>query len=187
MVEVLACENEEVAYSYEIDEYVTKTIIPCLNRPLVKNCYSISIQFQDIQIAWYEDTFLIAFLILSLIIIILFFIIIFKNSREQQIIKTTSYTSIGNFKFYPEQNKLINRANEIPLSRKECELLELFVSRPNEIIKREELTKRVWEDHGVFVGRSLDTYVSKLRKKLKGDASIQIKNIHGVGYKLELN
>ena len=65
-------------------------------------------------------------------------------------------------------------------------MLELFVARPNEIIKRDELTKRVWEDNGVFVGRSLDTYISKLRKKLKGDTSIKLTNVHGVGYKLEL-
>ena len=63
----------------------------------------------------------------------------------------------------------------------------LFTSQPNEIIKREELTKKVWEDHGVFVGRSLDTYISKLRIKLKEDTSIKLINIHGVGYKLKIN
>ena len=55
-----------------------------------------------------------------------------------------------------------------------------------EIIKREELSKKVWEDNGVFVGRSLDTYVSKLRKKLKQDSALKIINVHGVGYKLEV-
>jgi len=46
--------------------------------------------------------------------------------------------------------------------------------------------KKVWEDNGVFVGRSLDTYISKLRKKLKDDDSIKLTNVHGVGYKLEV-
>jgi DNA-binding response OmpR family regulator len=72
------------------------------------------------------------------------------------------------------------------LSKKECELLVIFVKNPNKIIKREELTKKVWEDNGVIVGRSLDTYISKLRKKLQGDDSIKLTNIHGVGYKLEV-
>jgi DNA-binding winged helix-turn-helix (wHTH) protein len=93
---------------------------------------------------------------------------------------------LGSFYFYPEQNKLVKEAVEIALSKKECELLELFVARPNEIIKRDELTKRVWEDNGVFVGRSLYTYISKLRKKLKSDTSIKLTNVHGVGYKLEV-
>jgi DNA-binding winged helix-turn-helix (wHTH) protein len=99
---------------------------------------------------------------------------------------TLKYISIGNFKFYPDQNKLINRANEIALSKKECEILEILVSKPNKIIKREDLTKQVWEDNGVFVGRSLDTYISKLRKILQEDKSLKITNIHGVGYKLQI-
>ena len=65
-------------------------------------------------------------------------------------------------------------------------MLELFVASPNQVIKRDELTKKVWEDHGVIVGRSLDTYISKLRKKLKDDTSIKLTNVHGIGYKLEI-
>ena len=95
-----------------------------------------------------------------------------EGSKEQ--------TKVGSFQFYPEQNKLIKQATEISLSKKECELLSIFVANPNQIVKRDELTKKVWEDHGVFVGRSLDTYVSKLRKKLSEDASIKITNIHGL-------
>ncbi len=91
------------------------------------------------------------------------------------------------YQFYPEQHKLVKSATEISLSKKECELLELFVAQPNQIIKRDELTKKVWEDNGVFVGRSLDTYISKLRKILKDDDSIRITNVHGVGYKLEVD
>ena len=56
----------------------------------------------------------------------------------------------------------------------------------NQIVKRDVLIKKVWEDNGVVVGRSLDTYISKIRKKLKDDDSIKIVNIHGVGYKLEI-
>ena len=81
---------------------------------------------------------------------------------------------------------MVKQAIEISLSKKECELLAIFIDSPNQIIKRDELTKRVWEDNGVFVGRSLDTYISKLRKKLKDDTSIKLTNIHGVGYKLEI-
>ena len=65
--------------------------------------------------------------------------------------------------------------------------MAIFVANPNQIIKRDELTKRVWEDNGVIVGRSLDTYISKLRKKLKDDDTIKLINVHGVGYKLEIS
>jgi DNA-binding response OmpR family regulator len=81
----------------------------------------------------------------------------------------------------------MQKAKEITLSKKECELLEILVENKNKVVKREVLTKKVWEDNGVFVGRSLDTYISKLRKKLIVDDSIQLINIHGIGYKLEVN
>jgi DNA-binding response OmpR family regulator len=80
----------------------------------------------------------------------------------------------------------VKEAVVISLSKKECELLTIFIANPNQIIKRDELTKKVWEDKGVFVGRSLDTYISRLRKKLKEDDSITLTNVHGVGYKLEI-
>lgn len=72
------------------------------------------------------------------------------------------------------------------LSKKECELLEIFIVNPNQIIKRDELTKRVWEGAGVFVGRSSGTYSSKLRKKLKEDETIKRTHVQGIGYKLEI-
>ena len=131
--------------------------------------------------------------LLYVLIFIVFFAIHFifyiKNRHktvEENRIANLTFLSIGSFQFYPEQNKLVKKAKEISLSKKECELLAIFVANPNQIIKRDELTKRVWEDNGVFVGRSLDTYISKLRKILKEDDTIKLVNAHGVGYKLEV-
>ncbi|NBP70070.1 MAG: winged helix family transcriptional regulator [Cytophagia bacterium] len=56
----------------------------------------------------------------------------------------------------------------------------------NEPITRDQLLKEGWEDEGVIVGRSLDVFISKLRKKLIKDPKVQITNIHGIGYKLEV-
>ncbi len=108
------------------------------------------------------------------------------NAKTKQTDSNT-FVPIGIFHFYRDQNKLIKATEEISLSRKECELLAIFIDSPNQIIKRDELMKKVWEDHGVIVGRSLDTYISKLRKKLSEDDTIKITNVHGVGYKLEIN
>ena len=123
-------------------------------------------------------------------VFLLFQFIIYKRklaeTAEKNRIENSPYASIGSFHFYPDQNKLVKKAKEISLSKKECELLAIFIANPNQIIKRDELMKRVWEDHGVVVGRSLDTYISKLRKILKEDDTIKITNVHGVGYKLEV-
>lgn len=186
-VEVIQCLDNEVAYSYEMKNQNGKDIIPCAGRVLPDNCYVIEVKFTQRGVAIFEKQFFFIGLILLLIAFFVEYQFSKRNNEEEIKESNIDSTQIGVFQFYPEQNKLVKQAIEISLSKKECELLAIFVSRPNEIIKRDELTKKVWEDNGVFVGRSLDTYISKLRKKLKEDDSIKLTNIHGVGYKLEVN
>lgn len=180
-VEVIQCLDNEVAYSYEINIDKEKTIIPCAGRFLPGKCYIIKIEFLGENV--YKNRLLFYFFIP---IIIGFLYLIFFNKKIHKTNKNEKYTVLGAFIFYPEQNKLVKKAKEITLSKKECELLAIFIANANQVIKREELTKRVWEDNGVIVGRSLDTYISKLRKKLQEDSSIKLINIHGIGYKLEV-
>lgn len=186
ILEVKSCTKEEVVYSYEMRKREEKSIIPCKGRALLKDCYFIEVQFLKKNTSNNSQFIFYGLLFLTLV----FSVAAYQKKRKSKTTATdnvTNVVSLGIFKFYPEQNKLVKQATEISLSKKECELLEIFISRPNEIIKREELTKRVWEDNGVVVGRSLDTYISKLRKKLQDDTSIKITNIHGVGYKLEID
>lgn len=184
-VEVLQCEDREVAYSYQMTNSQESTIIPCAGRYLPEACYFIQVKFIDKSIATESHNTI----MYSITLVLLFVIIYFLYKRTRRVRTEDNHEiiqKIGSFSFYPDQNKLVKEAQVIALSKKECELLALFVAHPNQIIKRDELTKRVWEDNGVFVGRSLDTYISKLRKKLKSDSSIKLTNAHGIGYKLEL-
>ncbi len=185
ITEVKQCKDNEVAYSYKVSPISESTIIPCLDRFLPRECYYIEISFTQLDRSNSRYMALLG-LMVAILILLLGFLWIKKQNRISINEEKLNYKPIGIFKFYPEQNKLIKEAEEIALSKKECELLALFAERPNEIIKRDELTKKVWEDNGVFVGRSLDTYISKLRKKLKTDTSIKLTNVHGVGYKLEV-
>jgi hypothetical protein len=183
-VEVVQCSDAEVAYSYQMAAEEESTIIPCSGRYLPDACYIIQVKFTDSAAGLGSKNRLFITVFLVLLGIGIF---IYKKAKRKALKENQEdMKRIGLFFFYPEQNKLVKVAQEIALSKKECELLVLFVANPNQIIKRDELTKRVWEDNGVFVGRSLDTYISKLRKKLKADASIKLTNIHGIGYKLEL-
>ncbi len=185
IVEVVLCKDHEVAYSYRMSEVLENTIVPCIGRYLSEACYEIEVFFDKNEKPNSESRFIAWFIIGILLLILLFLGYKIKLKTKANEV-SVNYEAIGSFKFYPEQNKLIKEAEEIALSKKECELLALFVERPNEVIKRDELTKKVWEDNGVFVGRSLDTYISKLRKKLQTDTSVKLTNVHGVGYKLEI-
>ncbi len=185
-VEVIQCADREVAYSYEMHNKEEKDIIPCAGRVLPYSCYTIEVRFigntaslLTKQALMYLPALLVLFLVGHLF---------HKRKRiAKTVVSNEEYIAIGSFHFYQEQNKLVKETLEIGLSNKECELLSIFIASPNQIIKRDELLKKVWEDNGVFVGRSLDTYISKLRKKLKEDDTVKLTNVHGVGYKLEIN
>ena len=181
-VEVLQCANEEVAYSYQISEENEQTLIPCSGRVLPKDCYYVEVKFLGLtSLAFPRTLFIYAFGIITLLFVG------FKGYKDKARKKDSTdsnYVKVGQYKFFEAQNMLIKEAEEIALSKKECELLAIFVDQPNEVVTRDELTKRVWEDNGVIVGRSLDTFISKLRKKLSADHTLSIENVHGVGYKL---
>lgn len=185
LVEVIQCSNEEVAYSFQVTKHEESTIIPCAGRSLPKSCYTIQVRFTGKEAAYWNISSVIYLLVFILFIVMEFFFFR-KEKRKETPEEAPEHSAIGSFYFYPTQNKLVKQATEINLSKKECELLQIFAANLNQVVTRDELTKKVWEDNGVIVGRSLDTYISKLRKKLKEDESIKLINVHGVGYKLEL-
>ena len=183
-IEVKQCEDLEVAYSFLQFANQDKSIIPCSGRFLPQKCYTIEVRFfekittSNTKIIW------VILLIGGVFMALVFFP---KSIKVKEInYSNKNSISIGKFQFYPDENKLTVEVTEISLSKKEVELLTVFADNINKIIKREELSKKVWEDHGVFVGRSLDTYISKLRKKLNADENIKLTNVHGIGYMLEV-
>jgi DNA-binding response OmpR family regulator len=155
-------------------------------------CYSIQIAFVDMgnslsPIRKYS-TYAVSFVG---IVLLIFFSRKGLASRREVTDTTTSTGSVhsvvmGNTHFFPAQLKLVINQETIELSKKETQLLEIFAAELNQLISRERLLKQVWEDAGVFTGRSLDMFISKLRKKLKADPSLALTNVHGQGYKLEV-
>ena len=93
---------------------------------------------------------------------------------------------IGKLTFdYP--NLCLRFANSVTtLTQKEADILRLLCFSQDRVIKREEILKAVWGADDYFLGRSMDVFISKIRKYLKSDPSIQIVNYHGVGFKLEV-
>lgn len=101
-----------------------------------------------------------------------------------QEVPAPSGIAIGNLLFLWESQQLVTGSSIILLTAKEAKLLHVFANAQQELIDRDQLMKEVWEDEGVIVGRSLDMFVSKLRKKLQADPRVSILNVHGKGYKL---
>jgi DNA-binding response OmpR family regulator len=91
---------------------------------------------------------------------------------------------IGHYKFEPLKQILVYKEQTVKLTTKESELLELLCRNENLILERNYALKTIWIDDNYFNARSMDVYISRLRKYLSKDASVKIVNVHGKGYKL---
>ncbi len=101
-----------------------------------------------------------------------------KKNRE-----STKY-KIGKYMFDTQKQLLTIGDKQTKLTTKENELLSLLCSHANEILKRNDALRTIWIDDNYFNARSMDVYITKLRKHLKDDDQVEIINIHGQGYKL---
>jgi DNA-binding response OmpR family regulator len=93
---------------------------------------------------------------------------------------------IGIYRFFPKKRTIFYGDEQQNLSPKEAELLKLLCQNMNELLPRETALRKIWGEDGYFTARSMDVFVTKLRKYLAGDTSIEIKNIHGSGFILEV-
>lgn len=91
---------------------------------------------------------------------------------------------IGRLRFNYNEMKIYCRDEVISLTQKEAELLRFFARNPNKIIKREEILLNVWGKDDYFLGRSMDVFITKLRKHFKADPDVVLETIHGVGFRL---
>lgn len=94
---------------------------------------------------------------------------------------------IGNYRFDYVNQYLQLEEERQKLTKKEADLLRMLVLSENEVMNREQALKAIWGNDDYFSGRSMDVFISKLRKYLKSDEHIQILNVHGVGFKLITN
>lgn len=184
-VNVLSCEMRDVVYGFQIFEDSSENIVPCLGRTLEKSCYEIVISITAGQSKIYSQVKLLITTLLCVIFSYLLFISVRSVRKIKDDTPKPQYFELGATQFFYEKKKLQFQNQTLQLTDKENKVLHILASNPNEMIKREELQKAVWEDNGVIVGRSLDVFISKLRKKLKVDPNLKITNVHGEGYQLE--
>jgi DNA-binding response OmpR family regulator len=108
---------------------------------------------------------------------------ILKRTLEDSQEKATDF-NIGKYIFEPDLQLLKIGKEEIKLTRKERDLLKLLCLQQNKIVSRELTLKTIWGKDDYFSGRSMDVFISKLRKYLNQDERINIMNVHGVGFKM---
>ncbi len=108
---------------------------------------------------------------------------IFINRSHKKFSLLKTVYKIGQFEFSPEHFTLQIRDKKILLTQREAALLKYFLDHKNEVLKREQILTALWGKDDYFLGRSLDVFVSRLRKLLADDPTIKIENLHSIGFK----
>ncbi|OYU83861.1 MAG: transcriptional regulator [Flavobacterium sp. BFFFF2] len=186
VVQVRHCGNSRVAYGYAISKNKKDDIVSCQGRKQPKACYNINIQFRPPGILTAKNAYLLGSLPLLAFIGFMLFKKVKPQNNEFERSPTDLFT-LGSVLFDGKQRKLIINEKTIDLTATETRVLLIFAKSPNETIERIRLQKEIWEDEGVIVGRSLDMFISKLRKKLEIDPNLRIVVIRSKGYKLEMS
>ncbi len=204
-VAVWDCSNKELVLGYSSFDFSTGNPsfdflkgsgIPCSGRNQPGGCFNFSVMFTDLPTTashstlwWFLSGGLLATAFMGLA-----YYFFFSPPKSKIIEKAVNFSStteaycihIGQTIFDTRNQTVTIGETQQKLTFREAKLLQLFCNHPNGLIEREDILKAVWEDEGVLVGRSVDVFVSRLRKILKNDETLKITNVHSRGYKFEI-
>lgn len=197
IVRVRECEHNQVVYSFNM---MPAGMVPspgttnqCSERKQPENCYSIELLLQSSE--RFSSLFILVLSIGGILLLVVVLLVVKNRRKGKRSVKgihpieagsETGIIVLGNYRFHYRDRYLMLGPEQIRLTAKQTKLLYLFANSPNQIIERAALTK-VWEDEGVIVGRSLDVFVSKLRKIFEVDSSVRLVNVHSRGYILQVD
>ena len=108
-----------------------------------------------------------------------------RRSKSELVTQEMTY-AIGAYRYDVENQVLNSNETQKTLTKKEAQILKILFKHKNQVISREIILKGVWGQDDYFVGRSLDVFITKLRKYFADDERIVISNLHGVGFKFEV-
>lgn len=162
--------------------------VPCGVREMPEGCHFIEITFFEKN---EKRSFAALFGGISLLILGGFAGFWFSNRRKKEVVAVpetvteTDFIEIGNSRLDVAGQALFCGNIRQNLTFREAKLLRLFATNLDKLLERDFILQQVWADEGILVGRSVDMFVSRLRKKLAVDPSVGIVAVHGVGYRLE--
>lgn len=192
-VTVHDCTDGEIVYGFQVNSS-TPDILACQGRIQPEGCYIIEFAFP----AFYGKTpkYSLTGLLGSGILMLSAIALLIGRFRKSEVPVPHQYKAVikepvpesialGKFLFDVKNQRLLLGSEVTSLTDKECRILELLNINFGELTSRETLMQ-IWLNEGVIIGRSLDMFISKLRKKLSSDPELSITNVHGKGYKLEI-
>ncbi|WP_229599038.1 winged helix-turn-helix domain-containing protein [Runella sp. CRIBMP] len=194
-VAVMDCKTNELQLGYNFLDYSKSKEVACIGRDQVIDCYNVKITFlatannPKSNPVWWTLGLGIAFIGVS-------YVVLSRRKTplaplietpDEKPIENSNRIRFGESSMDLDNQMLYTSHTKHNLTFREAKLLHLFIKHQNQVLERDFILKSVWEDEGVTVGRSIDVFVSRLRKLLQEDTSLKIAAVHGVGYRLEVN
>lgn len=182
-VAVLRCFDNELQLGYNALDYARDTTVPCGGRDMDAECYNLQVTFADTP----PKQGLLWALFLSSMALAGAWLFL-KKRRPAPVADTPADAPglvFGNSSLDVVNLLLVCGGVRHELTYREAKLMNLFATNPNRLLERANILQQVWADEGILVGRSVDVFVSRLRKMLRDDPSVRIVAVHGVGYRLE--
>ncbi|WP_298346601.1 winged helix-turn-helix domain-containing protein [uncultured Algibacter sp.] len=198
IVEVENCKTSQIAYSFEVNYLEKEDIVPCHSRVQPKSCYNIVFTIVDELVdnnklankvsesskeTFGSGVYLGIFALIVLVILLIYFLRKIFNPKKTN----PNLISLGAYHFDKHNTELVINNQRIELTSKETDLLILLYNSANSTVERDVILNMVWGDEGDYIGRTVDVFISKLRKKLEFDSKVKIVNVRGVGYKLVMD
>ncbi len=183
LVKVHDCKTDSLILGYNHLSFLHREVA-CVGREQEVDCVQIYVAFESLQTS---GTFLRYFSLGLGFLGLIYLLLIKKNPFQKELVsaKKENTIQIGQSVFDHHNQQIEVNNHTKSLTFRENKLLLLLAKNQNMVIERDHIVAEIWGDEGVIVGRSLDVFVSRLRKILKEDQSLSIKNVHGVGYRLE--
>lgn len=192
-VSVQNCVGGELQLGYNFLDLTERNEVPCGGRKQEPGCYTLQVSFNTAESHGQQAAGWLPWALGFLLVGGAY--VAWQQSTQKSTLPApdTSNTDaqagiiqIGQTTFNVSNQSLTIAGLTHTLTYRETKLLDLFSRHPNQLLERDFILKSVWEDEGIIVGRSVDVFVSRLRKLLHPDPTVRIVAIHGVGYRLDV-
>ncbi|MBK9255080.1 MAG: response regulator transcription factor [Saprospiraceae bacterium] len=185
-VTVRRCDNDTIDLGYNYLDILGKNSVACMGREMPQGCHYIEVNFLDKKKnnQFYANKWLGIFIIISIAV---GYWLYRRQKKPSGYIPSDKidWIKFGNSRLDVTNQVLICNGIRETLTFREAKLLQLFAKHNGQLLERDVIIQRVWADEGILVGRSVDVFVSRLRKKLINDTSVSLSVVHGVGYRME--
>jgi hypothetical protein len=183
-VVIRRCDDAIIELGYHQRDVTQDKNVPCSGREMPEGCHFIEVAFTGLDAPSYAAWNIwagIGLMLLGAALAVWWQ----HRSKPKPQPNDVQWLTFGQSRLDVEGQILICNGTKQHLTFRETKLLRLFATHSGQLLERENILQQVWADEGILVGRSIDMFVSRLRKKLAADSSIAIVAVHGVGYRLE--